>query len=157
MPPKLDEEQEDYVLLLKQLLRVALKHIQQLQQGSQSGCEGPYFPDSLPLSALEQVFVMTWQSYEASPALSMKRVVKEVAAELGGSAPDLYVRPHFATCLCCGMCMFSKPCGSSCFVHGDSNCSGNCSWCFRACLFGCLATQYCSRTEEHINRLMSSS
>lgn len=117
VPPKLDEEQEDYVLLLKQLLRVALKHILQLQQGTQSGCEGPYFPDSLSLSALEQVFVMTWQSYEASPALSMKRVVKEVAAELGGSAPDLYVRPHSATCLCCGVCMFSKACGSSCSVH----------------------------------------
>ena len=92
MPPKLDEEQHDYVLLLKELLRISLKHIRQLQQGAEGGHEGPYFPDSLPLSALETLFVNMWQTYEVTPALSMKRVVKEVAAELGGSAPDLYVR-----------------------------------------------------------------
>lgn len=102
--PKLDEEQADYVLLLKQLLKASLKHIQQLQQLPEAGYEGPYFPDSLPLSALEQLFAMTWQSCEAAPELSMKRVVKEVAAEAGVSAAALHVRSM--SCLCAFFVVF---------------------------------------------------
>lgn len=92
VPLELDTEQEDYVVLLKQLLLTAVKHIQQLQQVADGSYEGPYFPDSLPLSALEQLFAMTWESCEATPELSMKRVVEEVAAETGGSAAVMHVR-----------------------------------------------------------------
>jgi hypothetical protein len=91
-PLKIDAQQEEYAVLLKDLLRTSLKHIQQLQQPTEINYEGPYFPDSLPLSALEQLFAMTWDSCEATPELSMERIVKDVATEPGYSAPDLLVR-----------------------------------------------------------------
>jgi hypothetical protein len=91
-PPKSDAEQEDYALVLKHLLRTAVKHIQQLQQPTEPDYEGPYLPDSLPLSALEQLFALTWESCEVTPELSMQQIVQEVATELGADSSELLVR-----------------------------------------------------------------
>lgn len=100
----MDVEQDTYVHLLKQLLRTCLKHVQQLQQLAGNGYEGPFFPDSLPLSALEQLFAMTWESCTATPELSMKSIVKEVAEVVEGSAADIHVRIFSASFLKPSMC-----------------------------------------------------
>jgi hypothetical protein len=143
--PNKDAVLEADVALLKSLLQTSLQHILPAEA---CGTAGPQFPDSLPLSSLEQLYASIWEGCKQPGAPSMQSIISGVAAAYGQPVTVVqvcwravhvlaYASVHAWLCQCTHGCVSTNACvavsaPAACIRHSCA--LGGCdSYCSHAC------------------------